>query len=103
LESAVRRRAIASGGPRPNFGDHVGDGDLARILAIVFALIAIAVWLLDSHRARLNLTPRALLAAYAVASITAIAAFAAVIIAGHSGATLVWKDVGNFVSGTAQR
>ncbi len=83
-------------------GDHPEDGDTAFLLSVVYAFFALATYVLyefgETIRDRLNLLDRLRLpvsdsvAAYLVTVPVAIIAVVALIIAGHSGATLAWKD-----------
>lgn len=94
LRRSLRTEAATSGA-RLNFGSHPGDGDIARIFAVLLALVAVGVWL-NERRDQSKRWPVA--AVYGISAVVAVAAIVTMTIAGHTGATLVWRDVGNFVS-----
>jgi Predicted membrane protein (DUF2231) len=94
LESTIRQAA----GTRVRFGDHPEQGDTAKVFAVIFAMGATGVWALEAYRERLRLQAWTATAAYAGSSVLGAIAIATIVIAGHSGAALAWKDVGNFVS-----
>jgi hypothetical protein len=94
---ALQDRVRDAAGTRVNFGDHPEDGELARNVAILFALISIAFWAAVAYRERLKLPPWAPTALYGLGCLVGLLGLFAVISAGHSGSTLVWKDLGNFV------
>lgn len=94
LQETVRQAA----GTRVPFGDHPEQGNTAEIFAIFFAMGATGLWALEMWRERLRLQAWTSTAAYATSSVLGVVAIATIIIAGHSGAALVWKDVGTFVA-----
>ncbi|MCC6381804.1 MAG: hypothetical protein IT304_04805 [Dehalococcoidia bacterium] len=98
LEHSVRTAAETAGAGRVRFGEHPEQGDTARFFAVVFALAAVAWWGVDRWHRRFNLPAWAPLAVYGVALLPAVAAVVSMVVAGHSGATLVWKDVGTFAA-----
>ena len=98
LEERIEDAARASG-TRARFGDHPEQGDTAFIFALVLAIAAVAVWAVDRYGVRWGLPKRSPFAVYAIALIPAALALVTIIIAGHSGAELVWKDVGTFQVG----
>jgi hypothetical protein len=98
LRDDIREAARAAGTARPNFGDHPEDGELARNVAIVFALIAAGFWALVQWGERIKPPSWAPTAAYVLGCLVGVVALFTVISAGHSGSALVWKDLGNFVS-----
>lgn len=98
LEDAVKR-AAQSEGVRARFGDHPEQGDAAFAFAALLAFAAVAVWAVDRWGKRFNLPAWAPPATYAIALVPAGIALVTMIIAGHSGAQLVWKDVGSFAAG----
>ncbi len=71
---------------------------MARNLSILFALAMVGFAALLALSRRQFVKPWMFSALYIVSSVTGLAATLAIVIAGHSGAALVWKDVGNFVS-----
>jgi hypothetical protein len=102
LAHTVRQSAAASG-QRLALGEHPEQGDNAEVAAIVFAVAAALFFALEQWGDRISVLGPELarwrpMAAYVAASVTALIALVTMVIAGHSGATLVWKDVGNFVS-----
>lgn len=102
LEDSVKEAARAAG-QRARFGDHPEQGDAAFAWAAMLglALAGFAVLaLIERKRALPGWAP---LAAWAAAGIIGAVAIAAMTIAGHSGAELVWKDVGTFAAGAAER
>ena len=99
LEDSVRRAASAAGVARPRFGEHPEQGDTAFFFAMLFGIAAVGVWGIDRYRERFGLPTWSPLAAYAVALIPAVLALVTMTVAGHSGATLVWKDVGSLAAG----
>lgn len=96
LEEAVKETG-------KRLGEHPEQGDTAFIVTVLFGGCAIATYLLFRYgpqlRARLKLEDRLRLpisdvaAAYVVTIPLAIAATAFIVIAGHSGAVLVWKTL----------
>lgn len=98
LEHAVKS-AAQNEGVRARFGEHPEQGDTAFVFAVLLAVAAAAVWAVDRFGARFNLPKWAPMAAYAVALVPAAIALVTMIVAGHSGAQLVWKDVGSFAAG----
>lgn len=97
------KRALRQAGKQ--VGSHPQQGDQAFFLAALFAAVCIALYVYESYgeqiRARLGISDRYRLpfdenlALYAVAVPVAVAAAVMMIIAGHSGATLVWKSAGS--------
>lgn len=98
LEHRVRDAARAQGLERPRFGDHPEDGEMARNLAVVFALTAIGLFLVTKYGKRWNLPAWAPTAVYALAVVVGLGATGIMVAAGHSGAQLVWKDVGSLAA-----
>lgn len=101
--AASGQPVVRAGGESELLGDHPEQGDNAEISAIIFAAGASAFFGLQQWGDRIQvlgpqLTRWRPAAAYAAASTLAVIALVMMIVAGHSGATLVWKDVGNFVS-----
>jgi len=98
LEERVEDAARGAG-VRARFGEHPEQGDTAFVFALLLALAAVALWLVDRYGERWGLPKRSPLAVYVVALVPAALALVTMIIAGHSGAELVWKDVGTFQAG----
>jgi hypothetical protein len=117
LQETVRNGARAAGASRPDFGEHPEQGDTARNFTLLFTVAVGAFWAIDWSRRLGGMTalpfeamrpiarigaalpawsPRA---AYVVAVIPGVFAMIGIIIAGHSGATLVWKDIGTYTKG----
>lgn len=98
LEDSVKSAARAVG-QRARFGDHPEQGDAAFFWAAVLG-IALAGFAVLAFVERKRPLPRwAPLAAWAAAGIIGVVAIATMTVAGHSGAQLVWKDVGTFAAG----
>ena len=95
LESMVRN-AARSAGTGARFGEHPENGNTAELFAIVLAVAAVAFWAVDRYGERWKLPRWAPVGAYAVAVVPAVIALVTMAVAGHSGAQLVWKDVGTF-------
>ena len=93
------RAAAREQGVDARFGDHPEEGDRAEVVAIVFAIASVGYAAVALYDHRMKLPAWSGYAAYGVALIPAIAALILMIVAGHSGATLVWKDVGSFAAG----
>lgn len=107
LEHSVERAAAVDGKPTINaegeselFGDHPEEGETAELAAIVFAAVAIGLFTLDRLGPERGLTETQMRGAYALCCAVGIFALATMIVVGHSGAALVWKDLGNYVSVT---
>jgi hypothetical protein len=98
LEDRVEDAAEAAG-VRARFGDHPEQGDTAFIFALLLAIAAVGVWLVDRYGARWGLPKRSPMVVYALALVPAALALITMIVAGHSGAELVWKDLGTFQAG----
>jgi hypothetical protein len=97
VEHTIRDAASATG-QRANFGDHPEQGTTAEIASIVFAAFAVIFWAVQEWPERLQLSPRGPYVSYGISAIAGIVAVATIVIAGHSGAALVWKDVGTYVA-----
>ena len=101
MEHTVRGSANEAG-TSPRFGEHPEQGDRAEILSVVFALSAVGLYTIEHPRLqRSGVTRVHIRSAAVICSALAVLAFGAMVIAGHSGAELVWKDLGNFVSSSA--
>jgi hypothetical protein len=96
LEDQIKEAARAAG-TRARLGDHPDDGELARNVSFVFALVSVGFWAVVMWAEKLKLPSWAPMAVYAIGTVVGLFAIFAVISAGESGATLVWKDLGNFV------
>src|SRR5581483_1037343 len=99
LQETVRNAARAAGS-RASFGDHPEQGDMARNFAVLLAFAAAGFYAVQQWGARWSLPSWTTRAAYLVTSGVGVLAGVTIVVAGPSGATLVWKDVGNFVSAT---
>jgi hypothetical protein len=102
LQRTVRDAAEASGVDRVRFGDHPQQGDVAMIWAFLFALGAAGVFAVDWWQRHPSERRRALpawapIASYAITVVPAVLAILGMAYAGHSGAKLVWSDLGNYV------
>jgi hypothetical protein len=94
LERTVRDAA----GQRVRFGEHPEQGDSAFFFAMIFGLTAIGFWAIDRYHERLSLPKWTPWAGYAWGVVSAGLALTTMVIAGHSGAKLVWKDVGTYAT-----
>lgn len=102
LEHAVRDAATAAGDGRPRFGEHPEQGEQAFILAALFGLAAVAFWLVNTYGPKKmgeDFPEMAPIITYAIVAVVGLGALFAMIAAGHSGAQLVWKDVGSYAAG----
>lgn len=97
LQSSVRSAARAAGA-NARFGEHPEQGEAARTFAFIFAVAAVALWVVDRWGARWNLPKWAPGAAYAVGAVLGLVATWSMMVAGHSGAALVWRDVGTYAA-----
>ncbi len=99
LEHTVRTSAEATGASA-RFGDHPEQGNQAEILSIAFALGAVGLYSIEEpflNLKRFGLTDLHTKGVIVICCVLAVLALISMIVAGHSGATLVWKDLGNFV------
>jgi hypothetical protein len=95
LRRSIRDAARAAGGP-DSLGQHPGQGNTAFLMAFLFMLAVVAYWAAIRWGAKWSLpawTPRA---GYFVVLVPAALALVTMLVAGHSGAVLVWRDVGTF-------
>ena len=98
LKNDIRQAARAAG-QAANFGEHPENGDTAFVFAMLFGLTALGLWLATRYRERLGLPTWAPMAAYGLGVGAAVIATLTMVIAGHSGATLAWNDLGTFAAG----
>jgi hypothetical protein len=84
----------ASSGQRVDFGGHPGQGNTAFFFAIVLGIAAMGFWLINRYGDRWQLPRWAGLASYGVIVVAGVAATVTMVLAGHSGAVLAWRDVG---------
>ena len=97
------KRALRQTGKR--VGSHPQQGNTAFLLAALFAAVCVALYLYEAHgdwfRGRLGIADRFRLpfdenmVLYVVAVPIALLAIGMMVVAGHSGATLVWKTAGS--------
>ena len=91
------RDVAALTGAHPDFGNHPALGNAAEVLAITLAFASLGIWGLDrwavSHVVSNWLWPSARIAVLAVSC----AAVVLMVLAGDSGARLVWQQLGTFV------
>ena len=97
LPRASGRVTRGTEGESELLGDHPEQGQTAEVFAIVFAAAATGLFALERFGQRLHATEMHLRGAYALSCVIGILALVTMVVAGHSGATLVWKDLGNFV------
>ena len=95
LKRAIRNAADRAG-QRASFGSHPQDGNTAFAFAIALGVLAAGFWAIDRHGPARGLPKWAPAAAYAVVAVVAVGATVTMVLAGHSGATLVWKNVGTY-------
>ena len=98
LKDSLRDTARSTG-LDARFGEHPEQGDTAFVLAMLFGIATVAFWVIDHYGERFNLPKRAGIIAYVVILVPAAMATLTMVIAGHSGAELVWNDLGTFVPG----
>ena len=98
LEGPVRR-AAAAGGAEAHYGRHPQFGTYAEVGALAFAAAVTAVWLCDEWRQRWSSRRLAASCGYLLGAAFGLVALATMVAAGHSGAALVWRDVGSFPAG----
>jgi hypothetical protein len=100
LEHTVRDSARETGASA-RFGEHPEQGDRAEILAFAFALSAVGLYTIEQPSLkRFRIKSSFTTVGVAACTVLALLAFGSMVIAGHSGAELVWKDLGNFVHAT---
>ena len=97
------KRALREAGKRA--GSHPQQGNTAFLLAGLFAFMCVTLYVYEAYgdriRARFGLENRFRLpfdenmALYVVAVPVALLAITTMVLAGHSGATLVWKTAGS--------
>lgn len=97
LQSAIKDAAKASG-VRARFGEHPEQGDTAQIAAIAFAITAVAFWAVDRWGRRIGLPTWVPAVMYGAGVLVAAAATLTMVNAGHSGATLVWENLGTYAT-----
>lgn len=97
LEHSVRTAARAAG-TDVRFGDHPEQGDTAFFFALLFALATVAFWAVDRYHEKFSWPKQSGLIAYGVALVPGVLALITIAVAGHSGAKLVWKDVGSLAA-----
>jgi hypothetical protein len=95
LRRAIRSAAQASG-TRADLGGHPGQGNTALLLALALGAAAVGFWAVGRFEKRFDLPRWLFHASYVFVVIVGLGATATMIIAGHSGATLVWRDVGTY-------
>ncbi|HEX6030727.1 MAG TPA: DUF2231 domain-containing protein [Tepidiformaceae bacterium] len=98
LEHDVRD-AARNAGVQARFGDHPEQGETAQVFAIILAAATAGYAGVVLYGERMNLPSWSGTAAYGAVLIPALLATGFMIVAGHSGAQLVWKDVGSFAAG----
>ena len=105
LKHQIEREARASGQVQVGsvrsedglLGDHPQDGNIAEVTSIAFAGAASMLFGLEMWGARVNATDFHVKAVYLLGCGLGVFALISIAAAGHSGAALVWKDLGNFV------
>jgi predicted membrane protein DUF2231 len=97
LRRSIRETALTEG-TRARFGSHPGYGNIAEVAAMFLALAAVAIWGTERWGARFQLKTWMAPVVYAASCGIALLAIVTMVLAGHSGSTLVWKDLGNYVT-----
>ncbi len=92
------RQAADQAGVVANFGEHPEQGDTAFVFAVLFAAAAVGLWAVNRYREKYGLPTWAPSAGYFVALIPALLALLTMVQAGHSGAQLVWQNLGSFAT-----
>jgi plastocyanin len=92
-------RASAEAGVRARFGQHPDYGRATEIAALALATGAAVVWATTKPRLRSRVPHLACRATYVAVALPAAVALVAVGLAGHSGAALVWRDLGTYPPG----
>ena len=82
--------AARQAGQNVRFGDHTELGSTAAFIALILAIAATGLWVIDRWGSRFNLPPWATTAMYAAGCLAAVAATAWMVQAGHTGAQLAW-------------
>lgn len=95
LERTIRE-AARTAGARVRFGDHPEQGDAAFAWAFILAVAVAAFAALTLWERRQTLPRWLMFAAWAGVAVIGVAATATMVAAGHSGAALVWNEVGTF-------
>lgn len=98
LKDSLKDAAKAAG-QKVRFGDHPDQGEAAYSWALSLAVLLIGFAALAFIERKRELPAWLPLAAWVVAGLVGVVAVAAMTVAGHSGAELVWKDVGTFAAG----
>ncbi len=97
LEDHVKEAARAAG-TQARFGEHPEQGESAFLWAAIFALMVVGFVALHVLSRRRTLPAWTGLAAYGLVSAVGAVALLTMVVAGHSGAALVWKEVGSFAA-----
>ncbi len=96
------RAAEAAGAGRVRFGEHPDQGGTAFTFAMIFTGAVVVFFVVDRFGERITgrkppkWTP---LGMYAIVSVIGLLSLLTMVQAGHSGAALVWKDVGSYAAG----
>jgi hypothetical protein len=98
LQRSIQDAARAAGqGSR--LGEHPEQGNAAFVWAFLFMVAVVAYWAINRWGSKWNVPAWAPKAGYFVVLVPAAIALATMAVAGHSGAALVWKDLGTFKVG----
>jgi uncharacterized membrane protein len=98
LQHSIRTAARAAG-QTGALGDHPEQGDTAFVWAFLFMCAVVAYWAVLRWGSRWSVPSWAPKAGYYAVLVPGAIALVTMMIAGHSGAALVWKDVGTFKVG----
>lgn len=91
--------AARAAGQNSRLGEHPQQGDAAFVWAFLFMVAVVAYWAINRWGSRWNVPAWAPKAGYFAVLVPAAIALLTMMVAGHSGATLVWKDLGTFKVG----
>ena len=98
LQRSIRDAARAAG-QSSRLGEHPEQGDTAFVWAFLFMVAVVGYWAVLRWGPKWNVPAWAPKAGYFVVLVPAAIALLTMMVAGHSGATLVWKDLGTFKVG----
>lgn len=82
--------AARAAGQNIRFGEHTELGSTAAFIAVILAITATALWAADRWGVRFNLPTWVPPVMYGLGCLTALAATAWMVQAGHTGAQLAW-------------
>lgn len=98
LQRSIQDAARAAG-ESSRLGEHPEQGDTAFVWAVLFMLAVVGYWAVLRWGPKWNVPAWAPKAGYFVVLVPALLSLVTMAVAGHSGAALVWKDLGTFKVG----